>query len=112
VDGAGPARRSRSGLWPGARAAVPVVVVTLLFSGLDVLGAVLGARTTGVLGPWAGLALQLVADLSLLLVVRYPFAVTVGLRSAGTRGADGPGAAAPRRAGPRGGAVAAGAGDA
>jgi hypothetical protein len=29
-------------------------------------------------GPWAGLTLQLVADLSLLLVVRFPFAVTVG----------------------------------
>jgi signal transduction histidine kinase len=64
-------------LWPTRAVAVTVIAVTVLFAGLDVLGAVLGARTTGAAGPWAGLVLQLAVDLCLLAVVRAPLGVAL-----------------------------------
>jgi signal transduction histidine kinase len=70
-------------LWPDRYARTFLILMALLFVGLDVLGAVLGGRTTGALGPFAGLALQLVADLSLLVVLRIPYTV-LGLLTAGS----------------------------
>ncbi|GAA1876891.1 histidine kinase [Pseudonocardia ailaonensis] len=69
-------------LWPDRYARAFLILTALLFVALDVLGAVLGGRTTGALGPFAGLALQLVADLSLLVVLRIPY-VVVGFLTAG-----------------------------
>ncbi|SHL41174.1 Histidine kinase [Pseudonocardia thermophila] len=50
---------------------------------VDVLGYVLGSRTTGAWGPAAGLVVRLVLHCSLLLVGRFPFAVA-GVMAAGT----------------------------
>ncbi|MDN5917814.1 MAG: histidine kinase [Pseudonocardia sp.] len=80
--GADPACWPWPGLWPFRWAGAAIVVATVLFTGLDVLAAVTGARTSGVAGPWAGLMLQLVCDLALLLVMRFPLAVA-GLMLAG-----------------------------
>ena len=57
-------------------AVVLLVASVLFFAGLDVLYAVLGSRTTGPLGPWAGLTLRLVLDLAVLAVLRAPILVT------------------------------------
>ncbi|MCF7553235.1 sensor histidine kinase [Pseudonocardia sp. WMMC193] len=62
-------------MFPDRRAAGMLIGLTALFVALDVLAALLGGRTTGALGPWAGLALQLAADLALLVVLRAPYAV-------------------------------------
>lgn len=69
-------------LWPDRSVAVVVIVATALFTGLDVLAVLVGARTGGAAGPFAGFALQLVLDLALLCVIRAPLAVT-GLMLAG-----------------------------
>jgi signal transduction histidine kinase len=66
-------------MFPDRRAAGTLIGLTALFVALDLLAVVLGGRTTGALGPWAGLVLQLVADLSLLFVIRAPYAVTAFL---------------------------------
>ncbi|GAA4540547.1 sensor histidine kinase [Pseudonocardia xishanensis] len=70
-------------MFPDRRTAALLVGLTALFVALDLLGALLGGRTTGPLGPWAGLVLQLAADLSLLFLARWPYAVTAFL-GAGT----------------------------
>ncbi|WP_345603157.1 sensor histidine kinase [Pseudonocardia adelaidensis] len=53
-----------------------LVAAVLLFAGLDVLYALLGSRTTGPAGPWAGLALRLVLDVAVLAALRAPILVT------------------------------------
>ncbi|MBW0105153.1 sensor histidine kinase, partial [Pseudonocardia sp. KRD291] len=80
--GADPACWPWPGLWPSRRPAVVIVAATVVLTGLDVLAAVLGARTSGAAGPWAGLVLQLVCDLALLAVLRFPLWVA-GLMLAG-----------------------------
>jgi len=57
-------------------AVVLLVAAVVLFAGLDVLYAVLGSRTTGPAGPWAGLALRLVLDAAVLAILRAPVLVT------------------------------------
>jgi signal transduction histidine kinase len=57
-------------------AVVLLVASVLLFAGLDVLYTVLGSRTTGPAGPWAGLALRLVLDAAVLAILRAPLLVT------------------------------------
>jgi signal transduction histidine kinase len=57
-------------------AVVLLVASVLLFAGLDVLYTVLGSRTTGPAGPWAGLALRLVLDAAVLAILRFPILVT------------------------------------
>ncbi|ODT99638.1 MAG: hypothetical protein ABS81_25370 [Pseudonocardia sp. SCN 72-86] len=69
-------------LFPDRHARGFLVGVTVLFLALDVLGAVLGGRTTGALGPWAGLALQVVGDVALLGVLRAPYVVAGFLTAA------------------------------
>lgn len=54
---------------------VMAVASALVFSGFDVLLYALGQRTDGFLGPAAGLGLSLIADLSLLWLIRAPRAV-------------------------------------
>ncbi|GAA0947880.1 histidine kinase [Pseudonocardia zijingensis] len=59
------------------REAVALLVgAVLLFAGLDVLYTVLGSRTTGPAGPWAGLVFRLVLDAAVLAVLRAPLLVT------------------------------------
>jgi signal transduction histidine kinase len=62
--------------WPGVLRWL--VVAGLAFTALDLSIGLAGERTTGALGPWAGLALQLVVSLSLPLLVVAP-RVVVGL---------------------------------
>jgi signal transduction histidine kinase len=57
-------------------AVVFLVASVLLFAALDVLYTVLGSRTTGPAGPWAGLALRLAFDAAVLMVLRAPILVT------------------------------------
>jgi signal transduction histidine kinase len=57
-------------------AVVFLVASVLLFAAFDVLYTVLGSRTTGPAGPWAGLALRLVLDLAVLAILRAPILVT------------------------------------
>jgi signal transduction histidine kinase len=57
-------------------AVVLLVASVLLFAGFDVLYTVLGSRTTGPAGPWAGLALRLVLDAAVLAILRFPILVT------------------------------------
>jgi signal transduction histidine kinase len=59
------------------REAVALLVgAVLLFAGLDVLYTVLGSRTTGPAGPWAGLVFRVVLDAAVLAVLRAPLLVT------------------------------------
>jgi len=53
-----------------------LVGAVLFFAGLDVLYTVLGSRTSGPAGPYAGLVLRLVVDLSVLAILRAPLLVT------------------------------------
>ncbi|MHA6617416.1 sensor histidine kinase [Pseudonocardia sp. DLS-67] len=53
-----------------------LVAAVLFFAGLDVLYTVLGSRTTGPAGPWAGLAFRLVLDAAVLAVLRAPVLLT------------------------------------
>jgi signal transduction histidine kinase len=57
-------------------AVVLLVASVLLFAGFDVLYTVLGSRTTGPAGPWAGLAFRLVLDAAVLAILRFPVLVT------------------------------------
>lgn len=52
-----------------------VVAAVLLFASVDVLVFLVGSRTDGAAGPWAGLVLQLAVDLAVLLVIRAPKSV-------------------------------------
>ena len=53
-----------------------VAVFVVLMTALDVGLGLAGPRTSGWAGPYAGIALQVVADLSLLAVFRFPRVVT------------------------------------
>ncbi|GHG31546.1 MULTISPECIES: sensor histidine kinase [Amycolatopsis] len=64
-----PARRP---LWPSRSDACWLIFAALVFTGMNVLLYVLGDRTTGAWGPAAGLVLQIVCDLSLVLLFRFP----------------------------------------
>jgi signal transduction histidine kinase len=57
-------------------AVVLLVASVLLFVGLDVLYFLLGFRTTGAAGPYAGLVLRIVLDLAVLAVLRAPILLT------------------------------------
>ncbi|MFC4081937.1 sensor histidine kinase [Amycolatopsis samaneae] len=58
--------------WPSRHDGFWLVFAALVFCGLDVVLYVFGPPTTGWLGPAAGLILQLIADLSLVLLFRFP----------------------------------------
>ncbi|RZT88261.1 signal transduction histidine kinase [Pseudonocardia sediminis] len=81
--GGDPSGWPRPGLWPARWVAVLVVGATVLFTGLDVLAAVVGGRTTGAAGPYAGLVLQIVCDLALLFAIRAPLVVSGLMLAAG-----------------------------
>jgi signal transduction histidine kinase len=61
---------------PSTGAVVGLVGSVLLFMALDVLYFVLGSRTTGPAGPWAGLVFRLVLDAAVLAILRAPILVT------------------------------------
>jgi signal transduction histidine kinase len=57
-------------------AVVLLVASVLLFAALDVLYTMLGSRTTGPAGPWAGLVMRLVLDAAVLAILRVPVLIT------------------------------------
>jgi signal transduction histidine kinase len=57
------------------RATAQLAVLAALFAALDLALGLAGPPTTGWAGPYAGVALQLLADASLVLLVRFPRAV-------------------------------------
>jgi signal transduction histidine kinase len=63
---------ARRPFWPSRSDACWLIFAALAFTGLNVLFHVLGDVTTGPLGPAAGLVLQVVCDLSLALLFRFP----------------------------------------
>jgi signal transduction histidine kinase len=64
--------------WPSRADAFWLLVPALVLAGLNVLFFALGDRTSGALGPAAGLVLQVGCDLSLVLLFRFP-AAAIGL---------------------------------
>lgn len=62
--------------WPSRADAFWMFAGALVFTGLNVLYHLVGDRTSGALGPGAGLVLQVVCDLSLVLLFRFPVLVT------------------------------------
>ncbi|WIX93136.1 sensor histidine kinase [Amycolatopsis sp. DG1A-15b] len=70
--------RTRPPMWPSRADAFWLFLPAVAFAGLNVFYQFLGERTTGVLGPAAGLVLQVVCDLSLVLLFRFP-ALVAGL---------------------------------
>ncbi|WP_439382002.1 sensor histidine kinase [Amycolatopsis lexingtonensis] len=66
---------ARRPLWPSRSDACWLFVAAFAFSGMNALFFALGDRTTGSLGPAAGLALQVVCDFSLVLLFRFPVQV-------------------------------------
>ncbi|MFD9965203.1 sensor histidine kinase [Amycolatopsis sp. NPDC058986] len=71
-------------LWPSRSDGFWLVFAALAFCGLDVVMYIFDPPTTGALGPAAGLVLQLISDLSLILLFRFPaqvagFVVVVAL---------------------------------
>jgi signal transduction histidine kinase len=63
---------ARRPFWPSRSDACWLIFAALAFTGLNVLFHLLGDVTTGPLGPAAGLVLQVVCDLSLVLLFRFP----------------------------------------
>ncbi|MEV7094307.1 histidine kinase [Amycolatopsis sp. NPDC051045] len=63
---------ARRPLWPSRSDACWLFVAAFAFAGLNVLLYRLGDVTTGLLGPAAGLVLQLLCDFSLVLLFRFP----------------------------------------
>ncbi|HET6706534.1 sensor histidine kinase [Amycolatopsis sp.] len=67
---------TRRPMWPSRADAFWLFLPAVVFAGLNVLYQVLGERTTGALGPAAGLVLQVACDFSLVLLFRFPALVT------------------------------------
>ncbi|MEU0531928.1 sensor histidine kinase [Amycolatopsis tolypomycina] len=67
---------TRRPMWPSRADAFWLFLPAVVFAGLNVLYQVLGERTTGPLGPAAGLVLQVLCDFSLVLLFRFPALVT------------------------------------
>jgi signal transduction histidine kinase len=63
-------------MWPSRADAFWLFLAAFAFAGLNTLLYALGEVTTGPLGPAAGLVLQVVCDLSLVLLFRFPLQVT------------------------------------
>lgn len=66
---------ARRPLWPSRSDACWLFFAAFAFSGMNALFFALGDRTTGALGPAAGLVLQVVCDFSLVLLFRFPVQV-------------------------------------
>ncbi|RSM34388.1 two-component sensor histidine kinase [Amycolatopsis balhimycina DSM 5908] len=62
----------RRPMWPSRADTFWLFLPAAAFTGLNVLYHVLGDRTTGALGPAAGLVLQICCDLALVLLFRFP----------------------------------------
>ncbi len=66
---------ARRPLWPSRSDACWLFVAAFAFAGMNALFFTLGDRTTGSLGPAAGLVLQVVCDFTLVLLFRFPVQV-------------------------------------
>ncbi|MEC3977471.1 sensor histidine kinase [Amycolatopsis sp. H20-H5] len=66
----------RWGLWPNRTDAAWLIGVALVFSAGNITIDLAGNRTTGWAGPWAGTVLQVLLDLTLILLFRLPGTVT------------------------------------
>nr|WP_225958284.1 histidine kinase [Amycolatopsis lexingtonensis] len=62
-------------MWPSRSDACWLFVAAFAFAGMNALFFTLGDRTTGSLGPAAGLVLQVVCDFTLVLLFRFPVQV-------------------------------------
>jgi signal transduction histidine kinase len=62
----------KMGLWPSRGDAAWLISVAFVFAAGDFAIGYFGNHTTGWAGPWAGTALQMALDLSLVLLFRFP----------------------------------------